>query len=329
MKLRPHHFLPLALSLLLYAPVGQAGPMVSLTSSAVLDSKDRSGSMQSLQRGHEALSRKDYGAAQDAFASAAKLAPQSPLPYLALAEVARIRNQRDSVAKWLGEALRVAPRNALVLSAWGSWHYARGDYAKAESFKQSAVAEDPKNPGPLVDLGDLYFNAFGKPEQAADFYRRALAIDPALGGARYALGMSLLFGGKADAALLEFKESARLSPGNPLPLQAIGRAHVELGDAPAALAAFDEVLKVQPGFSEALFGKGDVLTAQGKLEEALAEYALAVRSNPRRGLAHMKQGMALQGLGRSDEAFGAYRTAVQLEPGLAVAHNNLLVVRRT
>ena len=323
MKIRLDHIASLALGLLLTALSSHAAPTVPLSSATLLDSRDSSVSMPSLQRGHDALARKDYATAMREFEAASKQAPNSALPFLALAELARIRNQRDLVDKWLGEAIRVAPKNAWVLSAWGSWHYALGDYAKAEAFKQSAVIQEPGNPNPLIDLGDLYFNALGQPEKAADFYRRALAINPALSGARYALGMTLLFGGKPDAALIEFKESARSSPGNPLPLQAIGRALIELGDFSGAISAFNQVLKVQPGFVDAILGKGDALRTQGKLEGALAEYGLAVRSNPKQGDVHMKQGMALQGLGRMDEALGAYRTAVQLEPGLAIAHNNL------
>lgn len=313
----------LGLSLPILSSNSHAGPVVAVPSIAVQDPQDNAPATQKLRQGYEALARRDHTTANALFREAVRLSPHSPLPLLALAETARVRNEGDLVEKWLGEALRVAPKDSTTLSAWGSWHYARGDYQKAESFKKAATAADPKATGPLVDLGDLYFNVLGEPEQAADFYRRALAINPDLGGAHYALGMTLQSGAKLDAAIAEFKASARLSPENPLPLQALARALAQKGDSAGALATLDQLLKMQPAYAPALVDKGDVLFSQGRTDAALVEYSAAVRANPRVALVHMKLGMTQQALNRAVEAITSYKTAIRLDPKQAIALNNL------
>ena len=82
--------------------------------------------------GYEALNKGDLDAAQKAFLQAAKLDSRSVVPLLGLAEVSRLRNQRDEVEKWLKQALAVAPKSADAQRAWGRYLFATGNPSSAE-----------------------------------------------------------------------------------------------------------------------------------------------------------------------------------------------------
>jgi tetratricopeptide (TPR) repeat protein len=273
--------------------------------------------------GHEALGRGEYAKAEGLFLEAAALEPASPLPLLGLAESARIKGDEAGVKQRLNEALKVAPHDPQTLSAWGRWHFANRQYAKAEEYWKAALAADPRDTRTLVDLGDLAFEVRQRPADAVEFYRRALAVDPRLAGAHHALGMSLWRLGKPAEAVPEFEEAARLSPKNPLPLHALGRIHAEAGRADQAMAAFDRALAAQDTYYPARLDKADLLADAGKVDLALAEVQTVLRSQPKLAGAHVKAGMLLQRLGRDTDAMAAYQSALKIDPKLGVALNNL------
>ncbi|MEH0165779.1 tetratricopeptide repeat protein [Paucibacter sp. JuS9] len=322
MKLR---YLPLTAFLLcsLNLHIVMAEPIAAQAGAKPASASGLLAAQAKLEQGLAALAKRDHEKARALFQAATKLAPYWPEPWLQLAESARVANQPELVNKWLTEALRVAPDDPATLSAWGSLHYARGEYQKAESFKQAALKADPRATNVLVDLGDLYFNVHGKPDVAADYFRRALVINPKLGGAHNALGTMLLLTGKAGQAIDSFTESARLAPTNPLPVLGLARAQAQTGNTSAALASYDQALKLSPGLIDAYLGKGDLLLNQGKPDAALRSFADAVKANPRSSLAYLKLGMAQQMQNRSDEAMAAYKEAVRLSPQMAVGFNNL------
>lgn len=276
-----------------------------------------------LRAGYEALAKQDFSKADGLFKDAATLDPKSPLPALGLAESARIRNDASGAQTWLKKALDLGPNNAQVLTAWARWNYSRKDYKQAEEFWNKAVVADPKGTVPLIDLGDLYFNVRGKPDKAAEFYRKAVALEPSHGGAHHALGMVALATRDLPKAIAEFDEAAKLSPQNPLPLQGLARAYSAKNDPANAIAALDRALAVQPGYYPARLDKGDLLLVQGKNDAALAEYAAVAKAQPKVAAAQMKIGMAQQQAGNRSEAMAAYQKAVDIDPGAALAYNNL------
>lgn len=273
--------------------------------------------------GLQALEKDDLTTAERAFHESMRLDPQSPLPLLGLADLA-LRNKNSKEARgWLDKALKLAPQNALVHQAMGRYHFASGQHSKAVETLKKAQQLDPNSARIPIDLGEIYMQALGKPEEAASAYRRALSIDPQHAGAHYGLGTALAASGKLADAEDEYKKASSLSPGNPLPGQSLGRLYLQQGQAEKALATFDKVLQVAPNFVPALLDKGDIYLGKGDLNRALEEFQRAIKVSPNYGLAQLKLGMAYQGLGRSTEAEKAYLSAIKVSPDLALAYNNL------
>ena len=276
-----------------------------------------------MREGHQALAARSHKRAEASFRGAMALDPASPLPWLGLAESARIQGDRAAAEAGLAGAARVAPRDPHTLLAQGRWHYAMGAFDKAEAVWKSVLEVDPRNDSALIDLGGLALDVKRQPAEAADFYRRALAVDPTLGGAHHALGMSLWQLNQPTEAIAEFEKAAKLSPKNPLPVHAIGQVHAQMRQADLAIAAFDRAIGMQPAYYAARVDKSDLLASMGQAAPALAELELALRDQPKLPDVHVKAGMLQQQLGRDDAAMSSYKKAIALDPKQAVALNNL------
>ena len=69
--------------------------------------------------------------------------------------------------------------------------------------------------------------AFG---DAADAFRRALAVDPSMGPARHNLGVALVRAGRLDEAIVALREAVRLEPDSEGAIYTLGVALLAAGD---------------------------------------------------------------------------------------------------
>jgi tetratricopeptide (TPR) repeat protein len=74
------------------------------------------------------------------------------------------------------------PKNAAVMDTLGWIYYLKGTYVNAISELQDSVALDPHNPVINYHLGMAYFKN-NQPDEAREFLKKALAIDPNFKGA--------------------------------------------------------------------------------------------------------------------------------------------------
>lgn len=80
----------------------------------------------------------------------------------------------------LQKALTLAPKSAMVQTAWGRYLYSQRQFDKVEAAFKKAIELDPKAIPPRIDLGDLYMTALRKPTKAIEAYRAALALIPSM-----------------------------------------------------------------------------------------------------------------------------------------------------
>ncbi len=277
--------------------------------------------------GYEALNQKDLEAAQKAFLQASKLDSQSVAALLGLAEVARLREQRADVEKWLKQALAVAPKNADAQRAWGRYLFATGNLPGAETALRKAMELDPQSAISYLDLGDLYMAGLNQPKEAAAAYKRAVELKPDHAGARNGLGTALAALGRTDQAIVELEASAKLAPGNPLPLMGIAKLYGDKKDYARALEAYDRVLKAQPDYVPAMLGRGDIfMHGRRDPSQAATEYLRAVKLAPKNAAAQFKLAVAYHALGKLDDATRHYRAAISADGNYALAFNNLAAI---
>ncbi len=110
---------------------------------------------------------------------------------------------------------------------------------------KARVAQNPRDIAALVQLGNLYFDAT-KFDQAANYYQRALVLDPTNPDVR-----------NDEAAALH-------STGHDLD----------------ALREVDRVLAERPAFPQALFNRGIILRSMGRRSDAVVAYQQFLRAAP-------------------------------------------------
>ena len=114
-------------------------------------------------------------------------------------------------------------------------------------------------------------------KEAAEFYRRALALGPRRAAARLGLARVLSDLGDHAAALEQVEEARALRRAYAEASAVEGRIHRAAGDDPAALAAYARAVREGRGFQpEAHTGTGIILQEKGDYPAAAASYRKAL-----------------------------------------------------
>ena len=151
----------------------------------------------------------------------------------------------------------------------------------------------------LISASGVRWNPWVELDEAIDYCRQAVNLDPSSAGAHADLGHTLMSKGRLDESLLHFQRACRLDPSN-------ARTRSNLGT---------------------------VLMRLSRTEEAIGEFRLAIRNKPDLAAVQLNLGLGLAALDRTGEAIEHYRRELSLQPGLFVAQwkcsEALLVADRT
>lgn len=273
--------------------------------------------------GIEALNRKDWSAARNAFARSLQHDPRHNEALLGMAHVAAQQDKLREAEDWLKKAVAANPQSAAAQLSWGRFLVASRRYADAESALKKAATLAPGAAAPALALGDLYSSYLNNPRAAADAYRQAAAAAPGHAGAQYGLGMALLALGQFPDAEVALKKALELASDNPLPRLGLGRVYLAQGRHADAMKAFNDVLATHRNLPAALIGRGDVHFGQQNFKAASQDFEQAASLAPQNAEAHLKLGMSLQALQKNAAAEKAYLSAIRIDPKLALAYNNL------
>ncbi len=126
-------------------------------------------------------------------------ASQPPFPpaFLEYGSLLLQLNRRDEAIAVLERGLALVPNFSEILVHLGSAYAGRGERAKATEFFARAIAGLPNDPAMIFDYACLMKNSCCF-HQAAELFRRVLAIDPADSMARLALGICLIESGQGE-----------------------------------------------------------------------------------------------------------------------------------
>jgi tetratricopeptide (TPR) repeat protein len=153
---------------------------------------------------------------------------------------------------------------------------------------EHANAVTSKNYMAMTMLGSLLAKEH-KYDQALEYYRSALRIQPSFAEAHFYLGALYDDEGQLDKALAEYQQALWFKPTQE-------QAHIFMGM---------------------------ILGRQKRYEEAMAHYHAALQTNPDSAAAENNLARLLHTEGRSAEAIAHYQAALKIDPKLALAHNNL------
>ncbi|NRR32627.1 tetratricopeptide repeat protein [Oxalobacteraceae bacterium] len=226
-------------------------------------------------------------AARRAYLSALGGEAMASWPALAAAS----HRRGDRVALFERAAEIVARGDALAaLQVLAQWHHEAGETALAEAVLREVLRRAPAMPGAMANLG-LMLSTLGRPQEAVELHRRALALQPDLAAAWGNLALAL-------------------------------RA---LGDDAGAADAEQAALRLAPHSPEAHINAGLALYGQGRILESMAAYRHALQLRHDLPEAWINLGIALQDVGDASAACEAFERALALAPHDQRAASNLLM----
>jgi len=127
--------------------------------------------------------------------------------------------------------------------------------------------KDPKNVALLVQVATVY-QAAHQFKDAADYFQKALQIDPKNVSARTELASCLYYSGDSDGALAQLNQALKYSPADPNSLFNLGMIKYRgKNDPRGAIAAWQELLKAHPDLDRKAAVEAMITEAQGKLAQ--------------------------------------------------------------
>jgi tetratricopeptide (TPR) repeat protein len=163
---------------------------------------------------------------------------------------------QDDRTLWL-QTVQTAPNSSNAHHALGSVFFARREYSLAlEQYRvaETIYAEDPML---ICDLGDV-LSQVGRADEAMQYYRRAVDLDPLYPMLRFKLAVALRARGDFAGAKLQDE---------------------------AIIAFYDDLIRKNPSNADHHYFKAKALSAQGQLEQALSEYRRTLQLDPNYDLA--------------------------------------------
>jgi protein O-GlcNAc transferase len=133
-------------------------------------------------------------------------------------------------------------------------------------------------------------------------------------GALTLLAELRLGSGRAEAAIADLEEIARLAPGDTANLRRLGGALLSVGRPAAAVDVLRRAVGAEPQNLRGHNNLGQALMQVQKLSEAAASFARALQLDPLYPIARFNLALVLEALDRPSDALREYATLLELQP---------------
>jgi tetratricopeptide (TPR) repeat protein len=188
-------------------------------------------------------------------------------------------------------------------------HHHEGRLREAESIYKDVLRKAPDHGDALHLLGLVAYQS-GRPGDAVELIRKALATDDANAAYHDNIGLAYRTMGQIDAALHHARRAAVLDRASPGPQFNLACVLDAAGHLDEAVSAYRRALAVMPNHAEAHNGLANALIRQGRTEQAITHYRRALSLRPGYAEAHYNLGSLLALQGQLEEAANHYRAAL-------------------
>lgn len=163
----------------------------------------------------------------------------------------------------------------------------------------------------------------GYSDEAEQWLRQSLALNPEAVEVNFNLGLSLLAQNKMNEALLFFEKTTDINPTYANAYFQIGNIHKTANQFNKAISSYEKCLLLNPNHHEALNCLGVVLCRQNKQDQAISCFTKALVIHPQFPEALNNMGVAYLELDRPDQTKEFCEKAIALRPDYTAALNNL------
>ena len=263
----------------------------------------------------------DRDVAAEDYTHVLDLESRNEYAHLGLARIAADAEQWESAEKHLQAALAADPTFGVAYRLIGEVY---GRMGRADDEQRALHAADAYSrfvatPDPWVDELDRWCvhteklltkgymaEKLGHPDQAADYYRRILQIEPNNFDANFRLGVLRQTLGNPDEAEPLLKKALTLETGDDTRYKVIhtnlGNLYFQADKTDDAVVEYSAALAQDPEFEAAHTGIAAALLKQGRMDDAIEHCQRALAINPELDSAYYNWGLALLGLGDIDQA---------------------------
>ncbi len=208
---------------------------------------------------------------------------------------------------------------ALVTSAQVAlWRDSVTLFRHALALAPRPRADAPPDPAraPLHNILGISLAEAGKPDEAIEQYREALAVNPHYADAMNNLGRALDDKGLTDEAIPFFELSMSNDPRSAEPRSNLGGALLSRGAFADAARFLREAIALDPEHVAAHNNLAVALASLGRTTEAEEVFLQALALDPASALAHLNYGKFLHTQGRTEESLRHVREGFRLNPAL-------------
>ena len=208
-----------------------------------------------------------------------------------------------------------------------------GDYATL--FASNGFTEESQRlyqmvkPGQGEKTAQEYYNQAksasqqGLKEEAIDYYRKAIQVDPNYGQALTGLGAIYLLDKKMDEAQPLFEKALSIDPNHATALINLAMIDQARGNKESALARLQTVIARNPEYAEAHLNMGSLLASMNQADKAVEHLTKAVQLNPKLIHGHLNLAAAFAQTQQWPKAEVGFRNVLQLNPRMGFAHYGL------
>ena len=205
--------------------------------------------------------------------------------------------------------------------------FQEGDFDGSETALVKALQIDAKCLPALHILG-LIKASQNQHVSAAEYFKRACAINPEDASIQYNLAKALSEVGSDEESLPHHEKATQLMPENKEAWLNYGKSLSNINQLEGALASYEKAIALDVNYCDAWQNKGLVLYLLSRYDDALSSFEQVLRRKPEFAEAWGNAANAFSKLEKYTEALASYDRALGIQPKYAEAwHNKALVLQ--
>jgi len=232
--------------------------------------------------------------------------------YLA-AKLALADKAPDKAIAQLEEILRKSPTAANIYLDIGIIQISMRKLTEAEQTFRKALALDPKLAGARVGLAQVYL-ALGNSQKGETELIAATQADPENETLLHILGLYYSWTRKSEQVEKVYLDLLRKKPQSIIAKKRLAELYMSKGDLVATKRYVDDILKSAPGDIDGLFFRGRIYIVANNPAKAIEDFAAVIRGRPQFAPGFFYLGIAQLSQSKTEDAKKNFAKAVELYP---------------